>query len=347
MAEARRSVFMTGTGLSRRRFLKTLGVGMALGLLGDLRAIAQIQTPTTVDFDMIPGLCPKVTSNEEFYWVEKNIRAHRTRLDRWSLKVEGLVEKKLKFDLEQLRALPAIEEFNTLECISNEVGGDLISNAKWKGVRMVDLLEMAGVKDSAFDVAMFADDGYSDSFTVQKAMEPWVIVAYEMNGEPLPTNHGAPARVIVPGIYGMKNVKYLTRIELVDRDFFGFWERRGWDDLAVVKTTAIIDAPNRDFRLNRGQEVFITGIAYTGDRGISAVEVSVDDGDSWNPAVLEDPLAVNTWRRWAYLWRPEASGRHILMARATDGQGTLQIEKQARPFPSGASGYHTVRVDVR
>ena len=253
MVQKKRSLFINGkgegvtkmkTGLSRRRFLKTASLGMAIGfgLLGDFRAFAQMETPLDLDFNSIEGLRPLVTSNEDFYWVEKNVRAHSTRRN-WKLKIEGLVEKELEFDLEQLKAMPAVEQYSTLECISNEVGGDLISTAQWKGVSLIDLLNMAGLKDNALDISFFADDGYSDSFFLQKATEPWVIVAYEMNGEPLPMNHGAPVRIIVPGIYGMKNVKYLNRIVPTDRDFKGYWERRGWDDLAIIKTTAIIDTP--------------------------------------------------------------------------------------------------------
>jgi DMSO/TMAO reductase YedYZ molybdopterin-dependent catalytic subunit len=292
----------------------------------------------------VPGIPSELTSNKDFYVVSKNVIDPTVEPGRWKLKVEGLVETPFELTLEELRALPSVSQVTTLICISNEVGGPLISNARWTGVRLKDLLERARLRPGVKDIALFAADGYSDSTPLEKALEPTTLVAYGMNDELLPDSHGAPARLIVPGIYGMKNVKWLTEIEPVDEDFKGFWERRGWSDTAIIKTMSRIDVPNSSgAALGRNA---IGGIAFAGDRGISAVEWSYGGGATWKKAVVKPPLSPFSWVLWADEWEPVEPGRIRLRVRAIDATGAVQTASVAEPFPDGASGYHEVLVRV-
>jgi DMSO/TMAO reductase YedYZ molybdopterin-dependent catalytic subunit len=192
-------------------------------------------------------------------------------------------------------------------------------------------------------VAFHAVGGYSDSLPLAKALEPTTVVAYGMNGQSLPRAHGYPARIIVPGIYGMKNVKWLERIEVVDYEYRGYWQRSdGWDNVAEVKTASRIDVPAELAAVEGPVE--IAGLAWAGDRGIRRVEVSLDGGRTWAPAILRRQLAKAAWRQWRLPWQPAGSGRLVLQVRAVDGGGVVQTAQQAPPHPSGASGYHQVDV---
>lgn len=298
-------------------------------------------------FARVKDLPPEVTPNDRFYVVSKNPPGFDPKLDadRWMLEVAGLVGRPLKLGYRQLRALPAVEQLQTLECISNEVGGDLISNAKWKGVRLRDLLEQAGGTGAkAVKVAFRCADGYTEAIPVADALNPTTLLAYEMNGEPLPPAHGYPVRLLVPGLFGMKNPKWITRIEVVDYDFQGYWERSGWSDEAVVKTMSKFTTTPRSAGL---EEVPLGGVAYTGDRGVREVDVSTDGGKTWAKAEVKSPLGPFTWVLWAALWKPTAPGEYTLKVRAKDGGGVVQIAKEAPTLPDGASGYHTLRVRVR
>lgn len=197
-----------------------------------------------------------------------------------------MVERPRTYSYGDLASLPATRELVTLECISNEVGGELIGNAEWEGVRLRDLLEAAGVKAGARDVVLRGADEYSDSIPLERAMGGEVILALRMNGQVLPKVHGFPLRAIVPGIYGMKNVKWVTSIEVVGEDHIGYWQRRGWSDSAVVKTTSAIDAPLDGATVGL-EEVLVAGMAFAGDRGVAKVEVSADGGIAWEEARLE------------------------------------------------------------
>jgi len=294
--------------------------------------------------DTVPGISSELTSNKDFYVVSKNVIDPTVSVSRWRLKVEGLVDAPFQLTYDELRALPAVSQFTTLICISNPVGGPLISNAKWTGVPLRVLLERSRLKPGVKDIALFAADGYSDSIPLEKALEPTTLVAYGMNDELLPSSHGAPARLVVPGIYGMKNVKWLTGIEPVDEDFKGFWERRGWSDIAVIKTMSRMDVP--DSRLVVPGRNGIGGVAFAGDRGISQVQWSVDDA-SWKTAVVKPSLSPFSWVLWADEWEPKESGVIRLRVRAIDGTGAVQTMDIAESFPDGTSGYHGVTVRVR
>jgi DMSO/TMAO reductase YedYZ molybdopterin-dependent catalytic subunit len=192
-------------------------------------------------------------------------------------------------------------------------------------------------------VAFHAVGGYTHSLPVAKALDPATMVAYGMNDQSLPRAHGYPARIIVPGIYGMKNVKWLQRIEVVDYDYRGYWQRSdGWDNIAQIKTASRIDVPAEMSAVDGA--IVVAGVAWAGDRGIRRVEVSADDGRTWTPAVLRRELAPAAWRQWRLPWRPSGSGRVVLRVRAVDGHGDLQLAQEQPPHPSGATGYDQVDV---
>ena len=292
----------------------------------------------------IAGLTPEATSNRLHYTVDESIIDPNVDRGSWRLRVEGLVGRPAVLGYDELLAMPSTEQYVTLQCISNLVGGDLVGTAKWTGVPLARVLERAGgAGQGAVRVVFHAVGGYSDSLPIAKALDPETVVAYGMNGRSLPRAHGFPARIIAPGIYGMKNVKWLERIEVVDYDYEGYWQRSdGWDNVAEIKTASRIDVPQE---LTSAESAgVVAGLAWAGDRGIRRVEVSLDGGASWVPATLRRELARAAWRQWRLPLPPGASGRHRLKVRATDGRGDLQTARPAPPHPSGASGYHEVDV---
>jgi DMSO/TMAO reductase YedYZ molybdopterin-dependent catalytic subunit len=293
----------------------------------------------------IPGLTAEVTSNRLHYTVDESIIDPDVDRGSWRLRVEGLVGRPLRLGYDELVAMPSIEQYVTLQCISNLVGGDLVGTAKWTGVPLARVLERAGgVGPGAVRVVFHAVGGYSDSLPLAKALEPTTVVAYGMNDRSLPRAHGFPARIIAPGIYGMKNVKWLERIEVVDYDYRGYWQRSdGWDNIAEIKTASRIDVPRE--LTAAGDAGVVAGLAWAGDRGIRRVEVSLDGGASWVPATLRRELARAAWRQWRLPLPPGGwRGRATIKVRAVDGDGDLQTALQAPPHPSGASGYDQVDV---
>jgi DMSO/TMAO reductase YedYZ molybdopterin-dependent catalytic subunit len=290
----------------------------------------------------IPGLTAEVTTNRRHYTVDESIIDPNVDRGSWRLRIEGLVGQPASLGYDELLAMPAIEQYVTLQCISNLVGGDLVGTAKWTGVPLRRVLERAGgAGPGAVRVVFHAVGGYSDSLPLAKALEPTTVVAYGMNDRSLPRAHGFPARIIAPGIYGMKNVKWLERIEVVDYDYQGYWQRSdGWDNIAEIKTASRIDVPGELTALSG----VVAGLAWAGDRGIRRVEVSLDGGATWVPATLRRELARAAWRQWRLALPAGAQGRRSLEVRAVDGRGDLQTAQQAPPHPSGASGYHQVDV---
>lgn len=345
---------------SRRAFAKRLltsilAAGTFPALLPLLETLTARSRAFAQDlFQRLKGLPPDVTPNEKFYKISKNIFDPKVHVSRWSLELKGLVERPMKLTYSELKALPMKEQYGTLECISNEVGGDLISNARWKGIPLGGLLAKAGVKSSAKKVIFRAADGYSTAIPLVKAMHPDTILAIEMNGVPLPDDHGFPVRLINPGHYGMKNPKWIAEIELTENDYKGYWESRGWSDEARVKTMSRIDTPAPGSKIStRGAET--GGIAFAGDRGIRQVEVSLDDGITWRKAMLKPALGSYTWVLWGLVEElppaPSKAGvRHgsslTLKVRATDGSGNIQTAQVTTVLPDGASGYHTIHVTL-
>jgi DMSO/TMAO reductase YedYZ molybdopterin-dependent catalytic subunit len=295
-------------------------------------------------FPQVAGLSPEITPTDEFYNVDIDFLKPSVDSATWRLTVEGLVTSPYALSFTQLQnSFEVVEMAHTLTCISNTVGGDLISTAVWRGVRLKDVLARAALGPSVSEIVFKSTEGYSDSIPMAKAMEDTTLVVFGMNGEPLPTEHGFPARIIVPGIYGMKNVKWLTNITAVDHHYRGYWEVRGWDDVARVKTESRIDVPASAGSVHLPAR--LAGVAWAGDRGIAKVEVSDDGGTTWRPAVLKRELSPVAWRLWATDISPGTGPRRVLV-RATDGTGAVQTSAPADPHPSGASGYDFVTFQV-
>lgn len=303
--------------------------------------------PERAGFPEIAGLTPEITSVDDHYVVDINLIPPSVEAEGWTLGVSGEVERSAEYTFESLQSsFSVIEEFAVLTCISNEVGGNLIGHSRWGGVRLAEVLDAAGVREGAMDVVFYGADGYTDSIPLEVAMHPTVLLAVSQNGQPLTQAHGFPCRVRVPAIYGMKNVKWLEAIEVVPTDFKGYWMDRGWSDEAVVDTESRIDVAGDSNRARIGEQTWIAGIAWAGIRGISKVEVSVDGGRIWDEAMLKEPVSPISWRHWAYSWTPDKPGRAVVLARATDGEGRVQVKATAPPHPDGATGYPMAFVEV-
>lgn len=321
------------------------GLGAAFVLLG-VGAIAWrfASRMTARAIATVKGMPAEITSNDDFYTVSKNFLDPVVEAKSWRLEVKGVVSQPYRLTYDEFRALESVEQMTTLECISNEIGGDLISNAVWRGVRLSDLIARAAPQPGVRKVVFKCADGYEDSIALGKALEPTTIVAHEMNGVPLPPAHGFPARVVVPGIYGMKNAKWVTEIRLLDYDFKGYWQERGWSDEAVIQTMSRIDVPGPK-RLPR-EPLTAGGIAFAGDRGVGRVEVSFDRGRTWHEAAIKTLPGKAAWTLWTREWEPPSADHHLLIVRATDGLGQVQPETPADPLPDGAQGYHSLVVSI-
>ena len=285
-----------------------------------------------------------ITPNDEFY-----ITSYRSppdvRLFNWSLGIKGLVKAPLTLDYTGLLSRPPTSEIVTLECVGNGVGGESIGTAEWEGLSLKTVLDEAGVESDAFDVVLRAADGYSDSFPVERAMAGDVLIAYKMNGVTLPPGHGYPARIIVPGIYGMKNVQWLTEIELVNKDYQGYYQRQGWSDNATVQTRSWITDPQEGDELDT-RTMTMKGFAFAGTRGVRSVELSLDGGHTWQLARLKPALSPYSWVFWTYAWQDPKPGFYRLKVRATDGTGTLQSAIEHKPFPDGGTGLQEITFAV-
>jgi DMSO/TMAO reductase YedYZ molybdopterin-dependent catalytic subunit len=252
----------------------------------------------------------------------------------------------MRLSLSDLRALAGTNEYVTMECISNNVGGELMSTGSFTGVRLSDLVAMTIPKPQGTWAAFTARDGYTESLPMSLVQgAPEIIVAYALDDAPLPMSHGFPARMIIPGHYGMKGPKWLDSIDLVNHESGGYWEQQGWDHNAIVKTTARIDVPS-DADIIKLGPVAVAGVAFAGTRGISKVEYSTDAGKTWNEAPFKPPLSNLTWVLWNIEWTPAREGTYKLMVRAIDGMGNAQEQRTAPSYPSGATGYHTIQVSV-
>ena len=291
------------------------------------------------------GISPAITPVQNFYVVSKNFSDPSVDGQAWKLTVSGMVNRTLSLSLPALRALPAVTEDVTLECISNDVGGGLMSTGAFTGVRLRDLVAMASPQSQATWVSFRARDGYMESLPLSLVSgAPEIMVAYDLDGASLPMLHGYPARILIPGHYGMKGPKWLDTIELVNHETGGYWEQQGWDHNAVVKTTARFDAP-RDGDILKLGSIEVGGVAFAGTRGITKVEYTTND-TTWNEAPFDQPLSELTWVLWHATWTPSSEGAYRLRVRATDGSGKVQDGQGSASYPSGASGYHTIQVSV-
>jgi DMSO/TMAO reductase YedYZ molybdopterin-dependent catalytic subunit len=335
-----------GRRVGRRHLLRRSALAVAGAAVGTRLALwatsaaGYAAAAAAAAFRLIKGMPPEVTPAGVFYQISKNFFDPTVDVGKWRLEVTGLVNTPLKLSLDELKALaPAVERYQTFECISNEVGGDLIGNAKWKAVRVRDVLEHAGVKPGATTVIWRAADGFSESIAFSIANDPETLLAYEMNGAPIPQKHGAPLRVLLLNRYGMKQPKWLTSIEVANHDYTGYWEQQGWSKEAIVKVNSAFLVEQRE-----GGMLALGGWAYAGNRGISKVEFSPDDGKTWLPAAVKEPLNMNCWQFWSAEWKPPAPGEYTLKVRAYDGTGKMQPAQPKPTLPDGGQGYHTVKV---
>ena len=289
------------------------------------------------------GLSPLITPIRNFYRIDTALSFPSVSLSTWKLRVTGLVDRELTLTYDDLVARDLLERDITISCVSNEVGGDLVGNARWVGCRLDDLLAEAGISKEADQVMGVSVDGFTAGFPVETLDGRDALIAVGMNGDTLPVKNGFPARIIVPGIYGyVSAVKWLAEIRLTRfADEVGYWIPRGWSALAPVKTESRIDRPGG--RIAAGPAP-IAGVAWAPTRGISLVEVQVDDGP-WLQTTLGPSLGVNCWRQWWVPW-DASPGKHQIRVRATDGTGQTQPEQRRDVAPDGATGWHTIRVSV-
>ena len=294
----------------------------------------------------IPGVTPVVVPVEDFYRIDTALVAPNVQAEGWTLRVTGMVDKTVTLTYQELVALPLFDQFVTIACVSNEVGGDLVGNAKWTGVRLRDVLAMAGVKAGATQLVGRSVDGFTAGMPTAWVMDPSrdPMIAVKMNDQPLPRLHGYPARLIIPGLYGyVSATKWLAELELTTMEAFdGYWVPLGWAKEAPILTQSRIDVPKRG-RISAGRQA-IAGVAWAPDRGISRVEVQVDGGD-FHDAILATPISKATWVQWRFDW-DATPGDHTLVVRATDGRGELQSIDRTRPDPDGARGWHIRAVTV-
>jgi DMSO/TMAO reductase YedYZ molybdopterin-dependent catalytic subunit len=298
-------------------------------------------------------LAPSITANHDFYIVTKNAVADPVAdANTWRLIVDGLVDHPVQVDYATLTALPYVELTKTLECISNLTAGcdmagfgcDLLSTAVWRGATVSDVLNLAGgLKSGVVDVAFLSMDEFSSGLPVEVVLDPGALIVYQMNGDVLPREHGYPARLLVPGRYGMKNPKWLAGIRALDQPYVDWYQQRGWSRDGIIKTMSRIDVPLDGAMLPAGQQR-AAGIAYAGNRGITKVEVSADGGNSWHAAsILEPPAGPDTMVRWEAMFQM-GEAPVTLVVRATDGTGIVQPDDFGLPAPDGGWGQDSITV---
>ena len=372
---------------TRRRFLRAGGlaaVSAVVPALGcDRSKVTFLETPTApapmpveVPGDGLPGELPAapIISNDRFYLQSIKGQNYDPGLQagEWSLAVDGLVERPEQgLRYEAVTAMPLQRQVMTMQCIGNWIGGPLVGNAEWGGTPFRNLLDQVGVRQEAIRVKFTSVDGYTTSIPLDRALREEVLLAWEMNGETLPSKHGYPVRLINPGHYGQKMPKWITRIELIDEEYLGYWERRPenksfkWSDAAVATVNSRIDAPvslwddekdpanggvtyvYQTLRGSVGAEYVVHGIAMAGERTVELVEVSPDGGATWEEATLTSRSEPNVWCTWSHPWSLPASGRYEILARATDSAGDVQPQKdEGRDLYDGRTGWHSVPVDV-
>ena len=349
-------------GMTRRsllgRTIALVGGGSLLAAFGSLtvQALGNVKPaasltggPTAADgFGPTPALTPV----PDFYQVSKNLLATNVDGTTWRLTVDGLVDRPLSLTLDELIALPSVTGYRTMECISTSIvrGDHLIGNQKWRGVRISDLLDRAGVKPGAGWILWEAEDGFTESTPLEVAREADSWIVYEMGDALLTPEHGYPARVLIAGRFGMKQPKWLRRMQVADHDEDGYWVVRGWDKEALVRPMSRIDYPRSLTSVPVGEAFWLTGVANTGDRGVMRVEISLDGGKTWADAEVDDaaiePLGPLTWVRWRHRATLPTVGAYSVAVRTTDGSGLVQDGAETDPLPSGATGWHRIRLNA-
>jgi DMSO/TMAO reductase YedYZ molybdopterin-dependent catalytic subunit len=294
----------------------------------------------------VPGITPYVTNNSSFYRVDTALSVPQLSTGDWKLRIHGLVDSELELTFEDLLNMPLIERRVTLTCVSNEVGGDLAGNASWLGVRVSDLLKRVGVSPDADAVKSTSVDGFTVGTPVGALTDGRdAMISIGMNGKPLPIEHGFPARMVVPGLYGyVSATKWIVDMELTRfADFTAYWIDRGWAEQAPIKTASRIDVPAGFAELKAGKTA-VAGVAWAQHTGIASVDVRVDGG-TWQSARLAVEDSIDTWRQWVYEW-DATRGSHELEVRSTDKSGYTQTSRREAPRPDGATGWHSVNVTV-
>ncbi|MDS0283524.1 molybdopterin-dependent oxidoreductase [Haloarcula onubensis] len=346
----------------RRRALSTVGVALGATAVGvgvgwrrtstggtapslegqgvdDDDVQAKLDTAEERSFD-IDGIEPLVSEN--FYEVDINAVDPNPTVEEYTLSITGAVESEVTVDYDELREMNAVNQFSTLRCVGDSLNGSKIDTALWTGVPLRRLVERAGVRSDCDCVLLKAEDGYEVEFPMEAFNRG--LAVYGMNGNKLPRGHGYPVRAVIPGHWGEVNTKWLTEIELLNREVDGYWEQRGWEGTGPVKPTATL---KHDAILDSGERQ-LAGHAYAGLRGVSKVEVSTDGGDSWSEATLSEPLpaaegdgpAQDAWRQWQYSYDPPGS-THTAVVRMVDRDGNVQTSEETGPVPTGPSGWVT------
>ncbi|MFD3746073.1 molybdopterin-dependent oxidoreductase [Nocardia sp. NPDC058633] len=358
----------TIAGAGRRRVLGgiaatgvlALGAGLAGRLLGgarrdvtaeratvELPRAATPLPPLPPDADLrVPGLTSYITPNSDFYRIDTALIVPQVSTDSWSLRIHGMVEQEITLTWDDLLRRAPVESLVTLACVSNPINGDLIGNARWLGYRLDELLAAARPLPDADMVLSHSEDGWTAGTPLSVLTDGRdALLAIGMNGEPLPIQHGYPARLVVPGLYGyVSATKWVTELEVTRFDkATAYWTRRGWSAQGPIKTGTRIDTPRGRGRIPQGRTV-IAGVAWAQHRGVTGVEVQIDDGD-WRPARLSTEVTVDTWRQWTYDWEA-TPGQHTLRARTTDTTGAPQTAVEQDVIPDGATGYPTLTVQV-
>jgi DMSO/TMAO reductase YedYZ molybdopterin-dependent catalytic subunit len=288
-----------------------------------------------------------ITSNDDFYRIDTALSVPQLSRADWALKIHGMVDREITYRFADLERFEAIEKVVTLACVSNPVGGDLISNASWTGYRVRDLLADAGVHDDADMVMSKSSDGFTAGTPVEALTDDRdALLAVGMNGQPLPTEHGYPARLVVPGLYGyVSATKWVVDLELTRFDKAdAYWTRRGWSARGPIKTESRVDVPRTGEVVRQGPVTF-GGVAWAQNRGVKTVEVRIDDSP-WQKAQLGAAYSNEAWRLWSFPWQAQGTGSHTITVRATDNTGAVQTEQWADPVPDGATGWDSVAFDV-
>jgi DMSO/TMAO reductase YedYZ molybdopterin-dependent catalytic subunit len=308
------------------------------------------QPPADASID-VPGMPKLITPASTFYLIDTALTSPRIDANNWKLSVKGAVDNPVEFSYKDLLGMPTREADITLSCVSNTVGGGLVSNGRWTGVLLSDVLEEAGmsrdkITSASRQLVGRSVDGFTTGFKTDIALDGRnALVAFGLNGSELPVQHGYPVRLVIPGLYGyVSATKWLTEIELTNWNFDAYWIQRTWSKEGPVKTQSRIDTISAGDNLSAGKNP-IGGIAWAPHRGIEKVEVSTDGGQTWNTARLAKQLAEDTWRQYVYDWEVNP-GDYTIQVRATDGNGETQTASKAPPHPSGATGYHTIDVTV-
>jgi DMSO/TMAO reductase YedYZ molybdopterin-dependent catalytic subunit len=367
MAVPRRAQSARMLDFDRRRFLGTgvalAGAAVTSGVVG--RVLLEQRTSAAASVPPVPaaevpanalpagaelavqGITPLIVPNRDFYRIDTSLLTPRLDASKWRLTVDGMVERPFTIDYAELLAMPLVEQYVTIACVSNEVGGNLVGNALWRGVRLRDLLDRAGVQQGATQVVGRSFDNWTAGFPTAWLDEPdrEALVAVAMNGEVLPPEHGFPARLIVPGLFGyVSATKWLTNIQLTTLEGFnGYWVPLGWAKEAPILTQSRIDVPRGGSSLQAGTQP-VAGVAWAPDRGVAGVEVQVDEGE-WVQAEVSTPISDATWVQWLFRWEA-TSGHYTLRVRATDGDGQVQTDQVTEPAPDGARGLHTIQVNI-